>query len=90
MTYPYFCTHCDYCCNHYLIDWNKMPIDTVSYLYAATVAAGGIFGYVKAGETFNRIYFPFRMNISNQFSILGSIPSLCAGLAFGSILGKVF
>lgn len=27
-----------------------MPIDIVSYLYAATVAAGGIVGYVKAGK----------------------------------------
>lgn len=27
-----------------------MVIDTISYLYAATVAAGGIIGYVKAGE----------------------------------------
>lgn len=27
-----------------------MPVDVVSYLYAATVAAGGIVGYVKAGK----------------------------------------
>lgn len=27
-----------------------MPVDVVSYLYAATVAAGGIIGYVKAGN----------------------------------------
>lgn len=27
-----------------------MPVDLVSYLYAATVAAGGIIGYVKAGK----------------------------------------
>lgn len=26
-----------------------MPVDAVSYLYAAIVAGGGIFGYVKAG-----------------------------------------
>lgn len=26
-----------------------MPADIVGYLYAATVAAGGIMGYVKAG-----------------------------------------
>lgn len=29
-----------------------MPVDVVSYLYAATVAAGGIIGYVKAGKKF--------------------------------------
>lgn len=28
-----------------------MAIDAISYLYAATVAAGGIIGYVKAGMT---------------------------------------
>lgn len=28
----------------------KMPIDVSSYLYAAAVAGGGIFGYVKAGK----------------------------------------
>lgn len=27
-----------------------MPFDAVSYVYAAVVAGGGIFGYVKAGE----------------------------------------
>lgn len=27
-----------------------MPVDLISYLYAATVAAGGIAGYVKAGN----------------------------------------
>lgn len=27
-----------------------MAIDAISYLYAATVAAGGIIGYVKAGK----------------------------------------
>ncbi|XP_055382460.1 transmembrane protein 14 homolog [Condylostylus longicornis] len=42
-----------------------MPADLIGYLYAATVAAGGIIGYTKAG----------------------SIPSLGAGLIFGSILG---
>lgn len=30
-----------------------MPADYVGYLYAATVAAGGIFGYAKAGNTYN-------------------------------------
>ncbi|XP_034183383.1 transmembrane protein 14 homolog [Osmia lignaria lignaria] len=42
-----------------------MPVDVYGYVYAATVAAGGILGYVKAH----------------------SIPSLSAGLLFGSVLG---
>ncbi|CAL7944400.1 unnamed protein product [Xylocopa violacea] len=42
-----------------------MSVDVLGYIYAATVAAGGVFGYVKAQ----------------------SIPSLGAGLLFGSILG---
>ncbi|KAK7863875.1 hypothetical protein R5R35_007209 [Gryllus longicercus] len=42
-----------------------MGVDIISFAYAATVAAGGIVGYVKAG----------------------SIPSLGAGLLFGSVLG---
>lgn len=28
----------------------KMPIDVLSFAYAATVAAGGIVGYAKAGK----------------------------------------
>jgi hypothetical protein len=28
----------------------KMPVDVLSFAYAATVAAGGIVGYVKAGK----------------------------------------
>lgn len=42
-----------------------MGVDFLGFAYAATVAAGGIMGYAKAG----------------------SIPSLGAGLIFGSILG---
>ncbi|XP_076181506.1 transmembrane protein 14C [Ptiloglossa arizonensis] len=42
-----------------------MPIDLIAYTYAATIAAGGIFGYVKSN----------------------SIPSLAAGLLYGTILG---
>ncbi|XP_045455799.1 transmembrane protein 14C [Melitaea cinxia] len=42
-----------------------MGVDILSFAYAATVAAGGIMGYAKAG----------------------SIPSLSAGIIFGSILG---
>ncbi|XP_026332663.1 transmembrane protein 14C isoform X1 [Hyposmocoma kahamanoa] len=42
-----------------------MGLDLLGFAYAATVAAGGIMGYAKAG----------------------SVPSLGAGLIFGSILG---
>ncbi|XP_050541535.1 transmembrane protein 14C [Daktulosphaira vitifoliae] len=42
-----------------------MTVDYIQFGYAATVAAGGIFGYAKAA----------------------SIPSLSAGLLFGSLLG---
>ncbi|XP_076636185.1 transmembrane protein 14C [Colletes latitarsis] len=42
-----------------------MPFDIFAFSYAASVAAGGIFGYVKSN----------------------SIPSLGAGLLFGTILG---
>jgi hypothetical protein len=28
----------------------KMPIDVLSFAYAATVAAGGVVGYAKAGK----------------------------------------
>ncbi|CAL4064936.1 unnamed protein product [Meganyctiphanes norvegica] len=42
-----------------------MGVDIISYAYAATVAAGGVMGFVKAG----------------------SVPSLGAGLLFGSVLG---
>jgi hypothetical protein len=28
----------------------KMPVDVLSFAYAATVAAGGIVGYAKAGK----------------------------------------
>ncbi|KAI8432757.1 hypothetical protein MSG28_013716 [Choristoneura fumiferana] len=42
-----------------------MGVDFFGFAYAATVAAGGIMGYAKAG----------------------SVPSLGAGIIFGSILG---
>lgn len=39
-----------------------MPVDVVSYLYAATVAAGGIIGYVKAGnEIVNKHKYPHEL-----------------------------
>ncbi|GFG33873.1 hypothetical protein Cfor_02603 [Coptotermes formosanus] len=41
-----------------------MAIDVLSFAYAATVAAGGVVGYARAG----------------------SVPSLGAGLLFGSLL----
>lgn len=37
-----------------------MPVDVVSYLYAATVAAGGIIGYVKAGNGLVIVYRKMR------------------------------
>lgn len=41
-------------------NYKKMAIDAISYLYAATVAAGGIIGYVKAGKfALNQMYFSF-------------------------------
>lgn len=62
-----------------------MSTDIIGYLYASTVAAGGIMGYVKAGTqnilTFSKI-------VINLIIVLASIPSLAAGLAFGAILGK--
>ncbi|KZC08961.1 Transmembrane protein 14C [Dufourea novaeangliae] len=42
-----------------------MPVDILAYTYAATVAAGGVLGFIKSN----------------------SIPSLGAGLFFGTILG---
>lgn len=35
-----------------------MPVDLIGYLYAATVAAGGIMGYAKAGlfSIFNKFF----------------------------------
>lgn len=73
-----------------------MSTDLIGYLYAATVAAGGVLGYVKAGATMHLLYndwkeiTAYRVNdLLFFFSIvLGSIPSLAAGLAFGGILGK--
>lgn len=63
-----------------------MPVDLIGFAYAATVAAGGIMGYAKAGN------LPFQssdfaLDFKGSIEILGSIPSLAAGLAFGSLLG---
>lgn len=75
-----------------------MAIDAISYLYAATVAAGGIIGYVKAGKfALIQMYFFFVLRLLNTMVkskmiekkfVPGSIPSLGAGLAFGAILGN--
>lgn len=32
-----------------------MPVDLIGYIYAATVAAGGIIGYAKAGNFKNLV-----------------------------------
>jgi len=39
-----------------------MPVDYIGFAYAATVAAGGIIGYAKAGTTIN-YRFPETHNI---------------------------
>lgn len=61
-----------------------MPVDLIGFAYATTVAAGGVFGYIKAGTS------SFDFLISQFFEIflpfVGSVPSLAAGLAFGTIL----
>lgn len=69
-----------------------MAIDLISYLYASAVAAGGIFGYVKAGMCSILCLFLYIVHINGFFlnNWLGSIPSLGAGLAFGAILGDWF
>jgi hypothetical protein len=33
-----------------------MPIDVLSFAYAATVAAGGIVGYAKAGKIYAKLF----------------------------------
>lgn len=38
------------------LDLNKMAIDYISFAYAASVAAGGIIGYVKAGKNLVRLF----------------------------------
>lgn len=43
-----------------------MPADLYGYLYAATVAAGGIIGYVKAGKQ-TLIFWQFKKSIAINF-----------------------
>ena len=72
-----------------------MTIDYVGFAYAATVAAGGIMGYAKAGNY--RVFFyriravSRRINFCNDelpfVCFTGSLPSLGAGLVFGAVLG---
>lgn len=61
--------------------------DIVGYIFAATVAAGGIMGYVKAGILiFLSSWWFLKIHFKKTIP-LGSLPSLGAGIAFGAILG---
>lgn len=40
-----------------------MPVDYVGFAYAATVAAGGIIGYAKAGKHTHNVYDSFKFYI---------------------------
>lgn len=57
-----------------------MSTDFIGYLYAATVAAGGIMGYVKAGKKKNLHCVPFMLLkiiiYSRFFAIIGSWSSI--------------
>lgn len=50
-----------------------MATDLIGYLYAATVAAGGIMGYVKAGKYY-RFYISFNNRISVQRKFVCQVP----------------
>jgi hypothetical protein len=39
----------------------KMPVDVLSFAYAATVAAGGIVGYAKAGKISSLVENPYEV-----------------------------
>lgn len=62
-----------------------MPADILGFAYAATVAAGGIVGYAKAGKSTCQPAGKVVQFIDLAFS--GSVPSLAAGLTFGALLG---
>jgi uncharacterized membrane protein (UPF0136 family) len=62
-----------------------MPVDFLGFAYAATVAAGGIFGYVKACK--KCVLIICELQNFMKFVITASVPSLAAGLAFGAIIG---
>lgn len=69
-----------------------MPFDLPGFLYAGAVAAGGILGYYKAGNYNNN--YSCTCTVTKQFFhlseyrhvIVGSVPSLAAGLVFGGAL----
>lgn len=60
-----------------------MPVDLAGFAYAAVVAAGGVFGYYKAGKL---TAFVLLLKQLHWRRCLGSIPSLGAGLIFGTAL----
>lgn len=62
-----------------------MPIDLFSALFATTVTAGGVVGYLK-GTTFVKLNLK-QLNSKISFHLAGSKPSLIAGLIFGGLLG---
>lgn len=67
-----------------------MPIDITAFAYAALVAGGGVLGYVKSSEfdSCRRRFSVSRCVRVTTFSYFpDSIPSLAAGLLFGSVLG---
>lgn len=70
-----------------------MAVDVVNYIYAAIVAAGGIFGYVKARNYLFNINLislsSFLISRKTCFLNLESIPSLIAGLVFGVVIGNL-
>lgn len=66
-----------------------MPVDLAGFAYAALVAAGGAFGYYKAGKPRSPIVLLLFTQANSFVSCCyqsGSIPSLGAGLLFGSAL----
>lgn len=73
-----------------------MQYDILGYVVAAVIAAGGIYGYFKAGEWNKYLFTEFVIQPlvaliwfrETHSFIKGSIPSLIAGLAFGALLGE--
>nr|CAD7452688.1 unnamed protein product [Timema tahoe] len=66
-----------------------MTVDIISFAYAASVAAGGIIGYVKAERLveYKTQWKRWQDQVKQDIKSRGSIPSLGAGLLFGSLLG---
>lgn len=46
-----------------------MPVDVAGFAYAAVVAAGGVFGYYKAGKVHELLDLDFTQN-ENYLSII--------------------